>query len=243
MRYHEFHDEVVAALRPLGNPKLGAAIQKDRGSQLAYMGVRFPALRSRVKQGFSFTTLPPGELLAAWDHLWQTSPWGDVLFAALEHYIPFVRKQADPQLWPVMRKWVDRVDNWCHSDQLSGVYSHLLEQEFDVVYPQLVAWNRSEDIWQRRASLVSLVHYSGKRSVFLEPKHVLPLAQNCLTDPRHYVQTAIGWVLREMTRAYPTKIIGFVEQNAKQFSAAAFSRTVEGLAEDDLLHLRAARLA
>ena len=50
----EYHDEVVAALRELGDPRLGAAVAKDRGSDLEHLGIRFPALRKRVKQGFSF---------------------------------------------------------------------------------------------------------------------------------------------------------------------------------------------
>ena len=241
LRYREFHDEVVAALSPLGNARLGLSIQKDRRSELSYLGVRFPALRTRVRQGFSFTALHTDEVLSVWDNLWQCSPYGDVLFAALEHYMPIVRKQAESQLWPVLRHWVDRLDNWCHCDMLSGVYSHFLEQNFEIVYPQLVSWNNAEGLWQRRTSLVSLVHYSGKHAVFLPPDHVLPMALNCLGDSRHYVQTAVGWVLREMGRVYPTDVACFVEEHVTQFSATAFSRTIERLPVESSHHLRALR--
>lgn len=144
LAYRAEHEEVVAALEALGNPKLGEAIRVDRKSELQYLGVRFPALRARVKEGFTFTTRPAGEVLRVWDDLWRNSPWGDVLFAALEYYIPIVRKagktgvgkpekgrpsaaspdQAQPDLWSVMRPWIERVDNWCHCDQLGLVYSN-----------------------------------------------------------------------------------------------------------------------
>lgn len=51
----EYHDEVLAALRRIGNPRLGAAIARDRGSSMEHLGIRFPALRKRVKEGFSFS--------------------------------------------------------------------------------------------------------------------------------------------------------------------------------------------
>ncbi|CAN5728513.1 hypothetical protein BH18ACT13_BH18ACT13_16690 [soil metagenome] len=66
------------------------------------------------------------------------------------------------------------------------------------MYPQLQAWNVDENEWLRRISIVSLVRYSVKNAVFLPLDKILPLVSSCLGDHRHYVQTAVGWVLREM---------------------------------------------
>ena len=117
-----YQAEVAQALIAIGNPALGEAIRKDRGSQLEHLGIRFPELRKRVKQGFSFYDVPEQEVLEVWDSLWRSSPYGDVLVVALKYYAPLVRKHVQPGLWPVVRHWSDRVDNWCHSDLLSGVY-------------------------------------------------------------------------------------------------------------------------
>jgi 3-methyladenine DNA glycosylase AlkD len=237
----EYHDEVVQALTAIGNPELGEAIRKDRGSQLEHLGIRFPDLRRRVRQGFSFYDLPEDQVLEVWDGLWRSSPYGDVLFAALEYYTPIVRKQVDPNLWPVVRRWSDRVDNWCHGDGLSGCYSRILERYPQEVYPQLQAWNAADNEWLRRISVVSLVHYSGKNAVFLPPHRVLPLVSNCLRDPRHYVQTAVGWVLRELGQVYPDEIAEYLETHASQMSAAAFSRAIERRSADERARLREAR--
>jgi len=242
-QYSDFHDEVVEELSRVGNAKFGEAIRKDRNSQLSYLGIRFPVLRTRVKQGFSFTIKPPEEVLGIWDDLWKHSPWGDVLFAALEYYVPLAQKRKEPDLWPVLRHWTVRIDNWCHADQLSRVYSHILERQSEAVYPQMVEWNQSDDAWQRRISLVSLVHYSGKNAVFLPPNKVLPLVKNCLGDSRHYVQTAVGWVLREMAFVYQDEIVSFIEQNSQQFSATALSRTIEKFPEELRSHIRGLRLS
>jgi 3-methyladenine DNA glycosylase AlkD len=224
----EHHDEVVDALRKIGDPRLGAAVAKDRGSSMKHLGIRFPALRRRVKQGFSFYELPADMVLAIWDRLWRTSPFGDVLFAALEYYHPLVRKRVSPELWPVVRTWPERVDNWCHSDGLSSLYSWILASEPNTVYPQLEAWNRMDDQWLRRISLVSLIHYSGKKAVFVPLDRALPLITTCLQDERVYVQKAVGWVLREMGRAYPGEVSAYIDEHIAAISAVALRRATSG---------------
>ncbi len=237
----DYHAEVVRALTSIGDPELGDAIRRDRGSELQHLGIRFPALRKRVKQGFSFYDLPDEDVLEVWDALWRSSPYGDVLFAALEYYAPLVRKHVSPDLWPVIRHWSARVDNWCHSDGLSGLYSRVLEAYPDDVYPQLLDWNSAEGEWLRRISLVSLVHYSGKNAVFLPPGEVLPLVSTCLGDTRHYVQTAVGWVLRELGQVYPDEVGHYLEEHASQMSASAFSRAIERRSPDERARLRELR--
>lgn len=245
-RVQAYRREVEKALLAIGNPAFGRAIQQDRGSQLKHLGIKFPSLRQRIKQGFSFYELPQEQVLEVWDALWQISPYGDVLFAALEFYTPIVRKQVNVDLWHVVRQWSKRVDNWCHSDALSAMYSQILESDFKKVYPQLVLWNQSESEWLRRISLVSLIHSSGRKAVFLTPQKVLPFVSNCLDDERYYVQTAVGWVLREMGNIYKNEITQYVETHAERMSTPAFSRAMEKQNPKErarLLKMRKLRLA
>ena len=237
-KFQEYHREVVQALTAIGNPTFGKAVQQDRGSQLKHLGITFPDLRRRVRQGFSFYELPEEQVLKVWDTLWQTSPYGDVLFAALEFYAPIVRKQVSPSLWSVVRQWSNRIDNWCHSDGLSAIYSRILESNPAEVYLQIISWNLSKSEWLQRISLVSLIHYSGKNAVFLPPEKVLPLVSNCLDDHRYYVQTAVGWVLREMGNVYKGEITKYIKTHAERMSTPAFSRAIEKLNSKESTQLR-----
>ncbi len=221
------HDEVFAALVAIGNPRRGEAVRRDRGSALQYLGIGFPALRARVKQGFSFSGRPDAEVLEIWDALWRSSPFGDVLFAALEHCAPIVRKRIPPGLWSVVRHWSERVDNWCHADALSGLYSRLLEADQEEVMPQLQAWNASEGLWLRRISLTSLIHYSGKNAIFLSPGAMLPLLANCVDDHRKHVQLALGWVLRELGQVHGEEVDLFLERHAQAMGSQARARAIE----------------
>lgn len=241
--YARYHDEVAEALRAIGSRAFGAHVQRDRGSQMEHLGIRFPELRKRVKAGFSFYGLPEDEVLAVWDALWQGSPYGDVLFAALEYYAPIVRKRVPEGLWPVVRSWPGRVDNWCHADLLSGIYSRIVEARPDEAYPQMEEWSRSDDEWFRRISVVSLIHYSGKNAVYLPPDEVLPLVRNCVDDHRYYVEMGVGWVLREMGHAFPAEITSFLEENAERMGTKAYSRAIERRDPVERDRLRALRKA
>lgn len=230
-------DEVEEALQEIGSPRYGAAVRADRRSSMDYLGVGVPELRARVKQGFSFYSRPPTELLKVWDQLWWESPYGEVLFAAIEHYRKAPKRQP-PGMWEVVKHWIDRVDNWSHADALAGLYSELLERDVSGIYPQLEGWNGADGEWHRRISIVSLIHYSGKNAVFLPIELVLPLISNLLDDPRHYVQTAVGWVLREMGNVYPDEIRTYLEANAALLSAQALTRATERLDAPERTRLR-----
>lgn len=137
---------------------------------------------------------------------------------------PSFVKRVDPALWPVMKRWVARVENWCHADCLSGLYSRLLEADPDAVLPELRRWNANEALWPRRVSIVSLIHYTGKNAVFLGPETVLPMIDNCVEDRRYYMQKAVGCVLREMRCAYPQEIRIYVEANLQRLPASSLNR-------------------
>jgi len=227
MRFPEHHEAFVARLAQFGHAGAGPAIQKDRRSALQYLGVSALDVRKVARFRLTFSSLPEAGILAVWDDLWRHSPYGEVLFAAIEYYVPRVRKRVSLDLWPVVMQWSERAENWAHADALAGLYSRLLEAYPGDVYPQMEAWNASQSEWLRRLSLVSLIHYSGKNAVFLPLDRVLPLVSNCLSDGRYYVQKAVGWVLREMGHAYPLEVRSYIEDNMAALSATAFARAIE----------------
>lgn len=232
MNYPEFHAEVLAELNAIGSPSFAAHTPKDRRSDMEYSGVRVPERRKLSRKGFSFLDRPESEVIAIWDDLFMHSPNGDVLFCALDYLRFRVRKSVSPSLWTVIRKWVNRVENWAHSDEMSWVYSYVLEAYFDEVYPDLLKWNKTNNLWPKRISIVSLIHYTGKNAVFLAPDIVFPMVERCVEDHRYYMQKATGWVLREMHRGYPNEVEGFLTTHLAVIGSDALSRSVEHMPKD-----------
>lgn len=222
-----YHDEVVAALREIGNARYGAYIARDRRSSMDHLGIRFPVLRKRVKEG-SRSTAYPGKRYSRSGITSCARPLTATSSSQLSSTTP--RSSDDgriPRSGLFVRHWHERVDNWCHSDGLSSLYSFLLASDPDEVYPQLEVWSRSSDQWTRRISIVSLIHPSGKNAVFMPLDRALPLVTTCLEDEREYVQKAVGWVLRELGQAHPDEVRAYLEEHIATIPALALRRAIE----------------
>ena len=122
---------------------------------------------------------------------------------------------------------------------LSWTYSRPLEADPGSVMPALRRWNAGEDLWRRCASIVSLIHYTGKNAVFLPPEEVLPMVDRCAEDARAPIAKAVGWVLREMWRADPAETRAYLEANAGRLSRGAYSRAIERMGTLERNEMRA----
>lgn len=228
---------VLQAAAP-GDPTAGERVRVDRGSSLTHLGLRTPDRRRLVKQGFSFTSGSETEVLEAWDAVWRASPVADVLFAALDDYRDRLPKHVPDGFWATASQWITRIDNWAHADDLARLYSWALADDRGGVYPQLEAWNAASGEWERRVSMVSLVHYSGKNSFFMPTELVFPLLENCLDDARPSVQKALGWVLREACDAHPTATVAFMIEHIDEIRASTLRRATSHLPTSEQQRLR-----
>ncbi len=224
MRFTEYHDEVLTSLMAIGREQLAQAAARDRRSELVYAGVTVPERRKLSRTGFSFYDQSDHRILAIWDDLFMYSNNGDVLFCALDYLRLRVRQHAPPYLWPTIKNWVQRVENWAHADDMSWVFSYVLEANLEQVFPTLQEWNLAQELWPKRISIVSLIHYTGKNSAFLPPEVVLPMVERCVGDHRRYMQLAAGWVLREMSRKYPDAIVSFLTEHLTRIGSVALTR-------------------
>lgn len=234
-----YHREVIEALRRLGEPERVSRAKNGKKSQLDFLAVRSAALTQVIGDGFSFYERPEGEILEVWSYIWFHSPFFEVMSAAANYY-SLQKGEIASDTWPVLSTWPQRVENWAHADNLASIYAYLLPKVWPHVYDQLTKWNRSENQWLRRISLVSLIRYTGKKAVYLSPDEVLPLVENCLDDERFYVQKAVGWVLREMGHAHSEEVTQFIERHLSGIGAVAFTSAINflHLGQRDAVKLR-----
>lgn len=88
---------------------------------------------------------------------------------------------------------------------------------------ELIAWTRSDDLWVRRAGLVAFVNLARRGDAALPglTRRLLEGAQRNAADPRRFVQTSVGWVLRELSRSRPDAVRGFIADHGGNLSAEA----------------------
>ncbi len=210
-------------------------------SKLRFIGLRVPQLQQAMRNGFSFSNEEPDQQAKIWDYIWWNSDCYEVMSLALSWYYDSKQRKNLSQYWSKLKKWSEKIDNWAHSDSLSGIFARILEENPEKVYPTLVEWNSSTNPWLRRLSIVSLLYYSSQRKKFLPLKKILTLVQSQLYYDHYYVQKGVGWTLREAYNVYPKSTLLFLKKNIRNISAQAFSAATEKLSSEQKMQLKELR--
>ena len=119
-----------------------------------------------------------------------------------------------PSQFSYLDKAVDHFRSWSQIDDFcvegGKVLSPLL-----VKYPRetlvlLRKWNKSKNMWKRRASVVPFTRIVGESGAFT--KEGLELCKNLVWDKEDLVQKAVGWALKDMMRGNKRKVLDYVKQ-------------------------------
>jgi 3-methyladenine DNA glycosylase AlkD len=216
-------------------------LKKYIGTQYDIKGLSIPAVRSIYKTGFSFSKLNIEDQIEIWDYIWQNSNLHEALSLAIFFWEKNIDKLDITNSWNCIKNWTAKIDNWAHSDGLSGLYSDLLEAKPKTVLPQLKKWSKSKNPWERRQSVVGLVHYHRKRNNILPYSVLIPFVENLLGDKDYFVQKGVGWALREIGNAYNKETFAFLKKHYAEISGVAFSVAAEKLNNKEKEELKALR--
>jgi len=222
--------------------KMYKDFQREAVQHINSISGNVPAHRNASKHAYSFSGKPFEEQLAAWDHIWRTT--GD--FWVRAHAIFFLERHIKKtgtlkQMWPVVMKWQDDVAGWPLCDALAKIYTKILVVAPAKVFAVLKKWNKEDDLWKRRQSVVSLLYYSRTKKDHLPFGKMEPLITSLLKDKEYYVQKGVGWALRELHTVYPKQTLSYLTNHIKSVSSIAFTIAIEKMntaTKDELKSLR-----
>ena len=88
-------------------------------------------------------------------------------------------------------------------------------------------WAQVEDLWQRRAAVVTFVNHAATSPEAFNgfTDFMLDTCEAIVGDQRRWVQTGIGWLLRELSRREPEAVVRFVADHAELSTEARKNAT------------------
>jgi 3-methyladenine DNA glycosylase AlkD len=211
-------------------------------SSLHFLDITAPVSWASFQKGFSFSHLPVKEQWKIWDYIWKNSKMYDVL----THSLTWVSTRQNLDLHEyenLLLTWVEKIDNWAHSDEMSDFYSQMLEKNSKRFLPIFKKWSQSKKPWLRRQSVVGLLFYSRKRKKYLPVKTILSFIDKQIDDDHFYVQKGVGWALRESWNVYPKETFAYLKKNAHKIPAAGWTAATEKLSSSQKKILMAKRKA
>ncbi len=201
-----------------------------------------PANRTAFKNGFSFTNLSFEEQLSIWDYIWNN---GEDMRTKLQAYL-FVEKHiVNPKLhlviWEKVMPWQQKVTEWSMCDALAKIYTKIVETHTEIVYEQLKEWNHSQNLFNRRQSVVSLLYFSRTKKNYLPFSKIIIFVFPLLADKEYYVQKGVGWCLKELINVYKEETMDFIKKNINIISPIAFTIAIEKINSDEKEFLKQIR--
>jgi 3-methyladenine DNA glycosylase AlkD len=134
------------------------------------------------------------------------------------------RIKPDAAAWDLLQSWVPDFDSWAIADHAASAISKRLVADparLDTVED----WTTSERMWTRRAALVSTLPWAK----FANPKpeqlaareRILGWAAGYVPDRDWFIQKAIGWWLRDLSKHDAERSKAFLAEHGESMKAFA----------------------
>jgi 3-methyladenine DNA glycosylase AlkD len=122
-------------------------------------------------------------------------------------------------------RWLmDYVDNWGSCDTICTIVIGPLVAKFPELSSKTKKWAKSNNLWQRRASAVSLI-YPVKKHLLLD--EVFKTADILLMDDQDMVLKGYGWMLKVAGDYYPDEVFAYVMKHKDKMPRTALRYAIE----------------
>jgi len=215
----------IAALRAdlaaVADPARAPAMQAYMKSAMPYLGIAAPLRRSTVTARVKAQPLPDAQTLAdTMLALWRSASHREERYAAAElARLGRHKRLADLRLLPVFEEMVRSGAWWDYCDDISGDGMRtLLQQDPAAVKPLLRRWAVGDDLWLRRAAILSQRRLKAGFDAVLLYETILPSIGTGRFADEFFIRKGIGWALRERSYSAPDEVIAFCAEYATQLS-------------------------
>ncbi|MBT8460757.1 MAG: DNA alkylation repair protein [Boseongicola sp.] len=181
----------------------------------AYLGVANPTIDSCTKEWRKSLELGPRLTLCA--ELWETNIH-EARVAAAKLLTQARIRPDDSGAWSLIQSWVPDFDAWAIADHVSIAGQKRLTWDpsrLDDIEP----WTRSEHMWTRRAALVMTLPWTKNRfpksDELAQRERILEWAAGYVEDTEWFIQKAVAWWLRDLSKRDPERTRAFLEAHGK----------------------------
>lgn len=213
-------EEALAALR--------AGVEPGRAEQMAayhkqtreVMGIANPFLNDLAREWRA--TLPIPDRVDLADRLWQTDIFEARIAAA--KLLTQARIKGDEAVWRLIASWVPDFDGWAIADHACDAGERRLVAD-PARLDEVEAWTQHESFWVRRAALVITLPWTKqnfpKAQDLAIRDRVLGWAAAMADDREWFIQKAIAWWLRDLSKHDPARARAFLDAHGHRMKAFA----------------------
>lgn len=134
------------------------------------------------------------------------------------------RIKDDAAVWDLLQSWVADFDSWAIADHAcSAISKRLVAQPYRL--DSIEAWTTSDHMWSRRAALVATLPWAKmpnpKAADEAARDRILGWAAGYVPDREWFMQKAIAWWLRDLSKHDAARTRGFLKAHGPQMKGFA----------------------
>ena len=204
-----------------GDPVKAAEMRAYHKVDRPYLGVANPVIDQYVKDWRAALTLDARIDLAA--GLWTTNIHEGRL-AAAKLLTQARLRPDDTRAWDLIASWVPDFDAWAVADHASIAGQKRLVADPERL-DQVEGWTTSDHMWTRRAALVMTLPWTKQNNPKAEEEaardRILGWAAGYVTDPEWFIQKAVAWWLRDLSKHDAPRVVAFLKAHGDQMKPFA----------------------
>jgi 3-methyladenine DNA glycosylase AlkD len=198
--------EAIATLRAHADPARAAemtAYHKQSRETLGLSNARTGELAESWRK-----SLDQKGLVALARGLWASDIF-EARIAAGKLFLQARMRPDDSLAWACIAGLVPDFDSWAIADAVAQGGQKRLVQE-PARLDEVESWITSDHIWTRRAALVFALPFTKSRHPDATEEaartRILGWCETLATDPEWFIQKAIAWWLRELSKREPARV-------------------------------------
>ena len=221
--------DVLSNLIAVGDPTKAIEMAKYHKVERQYLGIPNPEL-DRISKELRNDLDVPGRVALS-KELWKTDIHEARVLAA--KLLTQARLRPDDRpAWELIGSWVSDFDAWAIADHACMAGQKRLVWKPERV-DQVEPWTQSDHMWARRAALVITLPWTKQNHPKPEDlairDRVLGWAAGYVEDQEWFIQKAVAWWLRELSKHDPDRVRKFLTSHGKKMKPFALKEAARKL--------------
>ncbi len=213
--------EILRALRDHADPFRASEMQAYHKTTRETLGVATLVINDAVK---SWRAGKQEEtLLAEAASLWASGIF-EARIAAAKVLTKARFTTCDQAVWEMVASWLPDFDCWAIADAAAGAGGRRIMADLSRL-DDVERWTRSNHLWTKRGALVFTLALAKlnhpKPEEMAARQRVLGWAAEYVDDPEWFIQKAVSWWLRTLSKHDPEVVRAFVTKHGDRMKAFA----------------------
>lgn len=224
------HEPYLDQLVALSDPERATGMAQYHKATRRYLGLRNPQIDALTRDWRSGLSVDQRVELAR--ALWQSDIYEARLAAA--KLLTQARIRPDDGAWSLICDWVPDFDSWAVADHVCIAGQKRLVAD-PARLDRVEHWTGSDHMWTRRAALVITLPWTRqnhpKPDDLARRDRILGWAASYVPDRDWFIQKAIAWWLRDLSRHDPDRTRMFLARHGdamKPFARKEAARHLTG---------------